>query len=141
MKPLAQKDVSTFLKQNRVISQDKINEIYDSFDLKYPIYKQPFYPNDIVYQFLRKPSLGYTSSMTGNYFSYHCATKSAVAIIDGLSGRFMQKYQVSAYFIALEGTARKMSVKWDCALGGEGGGTQIFIPQIYLGHLVCQGPS
>jgi hypothetical protein len=86
------------------------------------------------------PSATLPVPTAGNWFGLAGITTKNVAINDGLSGRRAAKFEVLAWFKALEGTAQELPVDLGRAIGGPGGGTQVFVPSFLLGHLQSIGP-
>ena len=139
MRLLTQADARAYLAKHGVVSQEKVDDILGGFDFSKPVYEQPLYPGDTLFQFVRNPSLHAPSPTTGNWFGISGATTKGLAIMDGHSGRRLQKYRVVAHTTALEGTAVKKDTAWDWAGGGPGGATQLYLPPTLLGHVECLG--
>jgi hypothetical protein len=136
---LSQVDARAYLERHGIVSPKKIDEILGGFDFSKPVYEQPLFPGDTLFQFVRNPSLGAPNPTTGNWFGISGATTGGLAITDGLAGRRLQKYRVVAHASALEGTAVKKEVEWDWAGGGPGGATQLYLPPNLLGCVECLG--
>ena len=115
-------------------------KVLGGFDFSKPIYEQEFWPGDVLYQLIRLPSAMQPSLTTGNWFGLAGITTDNVAINDGLSGRQATKFEVTAHFSALEGSAAELPVNIGTAVGGRGGGTQVFLPRMLLGRLQSMGP-
>lgn len=128
----------SYLKENGYFG-DKLLEILSGFDFHYPIYQQPLYTEEIIYQFTRLPSHSNLSPPLGNWFCRPGATLNDLAIISGNSGRDVAKVEVIHPLITLEGTAGPQSINWIWSGGGQGGGTQTFIPLQYLRYLKILG--
>ncbi len=135
MKWLNQTDVENYLKVNGMSSPQQIADVVSGFDLSLPIYEQMQEEGQEFFQFIRNPSSANMSPSTGSWFTLPGATTRSVAIIDGGSGRRFHRFQVVRSFTALEGTAKNFPLTWKFEIGGKGGGTQIYIPPIYIGHL------
>ena len=114
--------------------------VLDGFDFNKPVYEQDFWPGDVLYQLIRNPSSSLPLPTAGNWFGLAGITTRNVAINDGLSGRHAAKFEVLAWFRALEGTAKELPVDLGRAIGGPGGATQVFIPSFLLGRLQSAGP-
>ena len=118
----------------------EIEKILGGFDFDQPVYEQDFWPGDFLYQLIRLPSSTLPLPIAGNWFGLAGLTTKGVAINDGLSGRRAAKYEVRAWFKALEGTAKELPVDLGRAIGGPGGATEVFVPSFLLGHLQSIGP-
>jgi hypothetical protein len=141
MKMLDRAAAEIFLSHQGVMAASQLDDILSGFDLDKPMYQMDFWPEDVLYQFIRKPSLHEPSPAIGNWFGLAGITEAAVAINSGLAGRHLARFKVIAPFSALEGTAVKFKVNLGTAIGGQGGGTQIFIPRALLGCLEALGPA
>lgn len=141
MKLMSQADSRAYLLRNGVWDDRTLDQILRGFDFSHPVYEQPLEPGNVLFQYLRRPSYSQRVPTTGNWFTLSGATTGDLAIFDGLSGRFRQKYQVLAHLTALEGTAARLPIDWGWAGGGPGGGTQLFIASPLLGRLQMIGAS
>lgn len=141
MRLMSQAEARAYLLRNGVHDARTLDQILRGFDFSHPVYEQPLEPGDVLYQYLRRPSFSQRVPTTGNWFTLSGATTADLAVFDGLSGRFRQKYQVLAHLAALEGTAARLPIDWGWAGGGQGGGTQLLIPSSLLGHLRMVGAS
>lgn len=111
------------------------------FDLGKPLYEQDFWPGDVLYQLVRRPSASEPLPPAGRWFGLAGMTSSGVAINDGGAGRRLVAFAVLAPFKALEGTAAPLAVDLGKAVGGLGGATQVYLPSALLGHLRSTGPA
>ena len=139
MRVLNRDTASAWLRSQGITDQAKVAEILGGFDFSRPIYENDFWPGDVLYQLVRLPSAVKPDMLPGNWFGLAGLTTKGVAINDGGSGRQAMKYEVVAYFKALEGTAKTLPVNVGSAIGGPGGMTQVFMPRALLGHLQCLG--
>lgn len=135
MRWLNQAEVENYLKRSGVPSQKQISDVLSGFDLSLPIYEQMLEEGQDVFQFIRNPSSTNLNPLVGSWFTIPGATTRSTAIIDGGSGRRFHRFRVARSFVALEGTAKEFPLTWKFEIGGKGGGTQIYVPPIYLGHL------
>ena len=131
MKQYYERLARTYL-SSRGYSSDKIKEILTGFDLEKATYEQRLDQRTIIYQFVRRSSQSNIMPKLGNWFCLPGASQSRLAIIGGGEGRQIAKIRVEVPLLALEGTASPQSINWDWSGGGEGGATQIFIPDQYL---------
>lgn len=122
-------------------SAAEVAKILSGFKLDSALYAMNFWPEDIVYQFVRKPSHSEPHPTTGNWFGLAGITTATVAINSGLAGRHLAQFKVIAPFVALEGTAARLRVNLGTAIGGKGGATQVLIPRALLGCLEAVGPA
>jgi len=141
MRVLNKEGAGALLRSQGVADSKALEEILKGFDFDKPAYEQDFWPGDVLYQLIRMPSAKYPVIVPGNWFGIAGITTQNVAINDGLSGRNLVRYEVLAPFKALEGTAKELPVDIGTGVGGAGGGTQIFLPSILLGHLRSLGPA
>lgn len=141
MKWLNQSEVENYLKRNGVMTQSKISEVLSGFDSAMPIYEQLLDEGQELFQFIRNPSAANINPNAGSWFTVAGATTKSVAIIDGGSGRRFHKFQVLRPFVAIEGCAKEFPLTWKFEIGGKGGGTQIYVPPNYLGHLTAVSPA
>lgn len=116
-----------WLQQQGVREERWCSEILGGF-ARYPIYEQDLSPGDVLYQFVRNPSLGDMSPGRGSWFGLAGASQDSVAIIGGGAGRRLHKFKVTLPALALEGVAARMPIDWKSQVGGAGGATQLFIP-------------
>ena len=135
MRAITRSDADAYLRRYGVSDPKKIQEVIRGFDLNKPMYEQFLSIGERLYQYIRNPSRFDAGPSSGNWFALVGATTSGLAIIDGISGRRLHKFEVIAPLYALEGVAARMSIDWLWAGGGEGGGTQIYVPPNLLGHL------
>ena len=135
MKWLSQSEAENYLRRNGVTTLQAIAEVLSGFDFSRPIYEQILEEGQEIFQFIRTPSAANLSPNAGSWFALPGATTQSVAIIDGGSGRRFHRFSVERSFVALEGVAREFPLTWKFEIGGKGGGTQIYVPRIYLGHL------
>jgi hypothetical protein len=128
MKLLSADEIRAYLRRSGVSSPQKIDEIVGGFDFTRAVYEQRFERGDVLYQFVRKPSLEDRSPTGGNWFCLPGANRSGLAIFDGCAGRQLHKFRVVSEFVGIEGIAAKKSVNWSWSGGGAGGATQIYVP-------------
>lgn len=135
-------EVRSYLRAAGMSDSRKINEVLDGYDFaNKPLYFERLDEGLTLYQFIRNASLETGAPRSGNWFSGLGATQEELAIFGGGSGRRRYRFQVSHPFVALVGTAKAQSQNWKWAGGGPGGGTQIFVPPNFVGHLVSHGPD
>src|ERR1044072_6560646 len=94
MRAMSIHEARTWLRANGVSSATVIEDIVKAFDFSRPVYLQQFQPEQVLYQFIRRPSTQ-DSAMAGNWFCLKGATKSNLAIMDGVSGRILHAYRVA----------------------------------------------
>jgi hypothetical protein len=135
MKCLKQTEVENYLRNNGLATHNEISDVLSGFDFTKPIYEMLLEEGHDIFQFIRNPSAANTSPAVGSWFALPGATTDSVAIIDGGSGRRFHRFRVARSFMALEGSAKMFPLTWKFEIGGTGGGTQIFVPRIYIGHL------
>src|SRR5262245_31484818 len=138
MRPLNRQTAAELLRAQGVSAADS-EKVLSGFDFTKPLYEQEFWPGDVLYQLIRLPSATQPSMTTGNWFGLAGITTANVAVNDGLSGRQATKFEVTAHFTALEGSAVELPVDIGTAIGGPGGGTQIFLPRMLLGRVQAMG--
>jgi hypothetical protein len=142
MKLLTAADAAGLLARQGVVSESEIEKILSGFDLGKPLTAMDFWPEDVLYQFIRLPSSGDPLPYTGNWFGLAGITMGGVSINSGLAGRRLASFKVVAPFVALEGTAVALPQNLGNGIGGPGGGgTQIFVPRALLGCLQSVGPA
>lgn len=140
MRKVNRKDAETFLR-SQGLSANGVAQTLGGFDFDRPAYIQDFWPGDTIYQLVRNPSFETPLPSVGNWFGLAGITTASVAINDGISGRWLAKFEVTVPFKALEGTAAKLHTDVGRAIGGTGGGTQIFIPSMLRGYLKPLGAA
>lgn len=118
-------EARSFLRQEGE-SAKAIKAIVDGFDMSKPVYIQPLYSGETLYQYMRK--FGYL----GNWFALKGATMEELAIFGGGSGRVLKKVEITHPVSVLEGVARQMEDDWTWGGGGIGGATQLYMPSRYL---------
>jgi hypothetical protein len=123
------------------VSPVRVEEALSGFDFAKPVYEQDFWPEDVLFQLVRLPSVRDPVPASGNWYGLAGITARGVAVNDGLAGRRLNAYKVVSPFKALEGTAVKFKVDRGSGIGGDGGATQVFIPSALLGHLQSLGPA
>jgi hypothetical protein len=128
-----------FLRTQGVSGESDLERILGGFDFDRPVYEQSFWQGDFLYQLIRMPSASLPSPNVGNWFGIAGMTTHGVAINDGVSGRRAVQFEVVSPFTALEGSARPLPVDVFSAIGGAGGGTQVFVPTKLLGRLQSVG--
>lgn len=135
-------EVQSYLRAAGMSSSKKINEVLDGFDFSNrPLFFETLEEGQVLYQFIRNASAESGAPRSGNWFCGLGATEDQLAIFGGGSGRRRHKFEVKLPFIALVGEAKPQSPAWAWAGGGRGGGTQIFVPPNYVGHLASHGPD
>lgn len=136
-------EVRSFLRSSGISDSRVINCVLDGFDFgSKPLYFRRFEPQEILFQFIREPSQERGGVYAGNWFCLNGATMDSVAIFGGGSGRRRYRYEVTQAFTTLEGVARKIEGhQWGWAGGGDGGGTQIYVPPKFIGHIASHGPD
>ena len=139
MRVLNRQSAGDFLRSQGVRPDSEVEKVLSGFDFTKPVYSQEFWPGDTLYQLIRLPSSSQPVMMTGNWFGLAGITTHGVAINDGLSGRQATRFEVMHPFTALEGCAKELPVNLGTAIGGRGGGTQVFLPRTLLGHLESLG--
>lgn len=132
MRLLNQKSAAALLRSQGVIPESEMGRVSSEFDFAKPVYEHRFFPGDTLYQLVPLPSFDLPSPMTGNWLGLAGLTTGRVAINDGGAGRRAGRFAVVMQFSALEGTAKKFAVDLKTAIGGPGGGTQIFVPRTTL---------
>jgi hypothetical protein len=140
MRTLTRRTAAELLRKQGVTSEAEVKKVLSGFDFGKPIYEHDFWPEDILYQFIRRPSAVDPLPNTGNWFGLSGITTSQVAINEGLAGRSLVAFKVTTPFSALEGTAAHFKVDLGKAIGGEGGGTQIFVPKSLIFYLSAWRP-
>lgn len=138
---LNQSEVENYLRKNGVLSPGNVSAVLSGFDFVMPIYEQYLEEGQELFQFIRNPSATNGNPSTGSWFTISGATTRSIAIIDGGSGRRFHKFQVMRPFVAIEGSAKEFPLTWKFEIGGKGGGTQIYVPPNYLGHLTAVSPA
>ena len=133
------RQTATDLLRSQGVGAVDIEKVLSGFDFSKPVYEHEFWPGDVLYQLIRLPSLMQPSMSTGNWFGMAGITTENVAINYGLSGRQTTKFEVTAHFSALEGSAAELPVNIGTGIGGRGGGTQVFLPRKFLGRLQALG--
>jgi hypothetical protein len=135
-------EVRSFLRGAGMSSHRRINEVLDgyAFDNR-PLYLEVLDEGTVLYQYIRNPSVETGPSRAGNWFCGLGATPRELAIFGGGSGRRRYRFEVAHPFKALVGTARAQRRHWSWAGGGPGGGTQIYVPPNFVGHLRSHGPD
>ena len=79
-------------------------------------------------------------STPGSWFGRAGVTQDSVAIFGGLAGRQPFKFRVIHPFSAIEGITKAMKRDWEHEIGGgQGGGSQVFVPRMYQGHIRATG--
>lgn len=141
MRSLTKTDVELFLKRHGILSAGAVAEVLSGFELKLPVYEQPFDEGQELFQFIRNPSASNPGPRVGNWFTLPGATTLGVAIIDGGAGRRFHRFRVEQAFTALEGTAKEFPLTWKFEIGGKGGATQVYVPPSFLGHLSAISPA
>lgn len=141
MKWLNQTEVKNYLMKNGLAQRSLVVDVLSGFDLSQPIYEQLLEEGDEIFQFIRRSSAGDMSPRVGSWFALPGATTQSVAIIDGGAGRRLHRFRVVRAFLALEGAARNFPLNWKLGIGGKGGGTQLYVPPRYLGHLDAVAPA
>ena len=141
MRILTEQSAADLLRWQGVAPQPEIEKVLSGFDFEKPMYEHDFWPDDILYQLIRKPSATLPVPGTGNWFGLAGITTRGVAINDGLAGRRAAQFKVLMPFKALEGTARPMAIDLGSGIGGVGGATQIYVPRMLLGRLQALGPE
>ncbi|MCR5885789.1 hypothetical protein LRS03_24195 [Rhizobacter sp. J219] len=139
MKLLNEAGARDYLDRNGVTNPVIVKAILDGFDLGKPMYEQRLEPDTELFQFMRRPSAGKPDLRVGNWFCLPGASRSGLAIMDGLSGRETHRFQVGSELVALEGTASRLSLNWEYEIGGQGGHTQLYVPPRLLGHIRSLG--
>jgi len=134
-------EVRAFLRSHGGRNDREALTVLDGFDFaNKPLYFRAFEPGEAVFQYIRNPALENSNSVrSGNWFCIKGASQSDVAITGGGSGRLRHRFEVVQSFVTLEGTARKQAPNWKWAGGGDGGGTQIYVPTPMIGCLRSQG--
>lgn len=140
MRILDRESARALLRLQGVMSEAEIKKVLSGFDFSHPVYEHVFFPGEILYQLVRLPSFYLPSPMTGNWFGLAGLTTGRAAINDGGAGRRAGQFEVVMQFCALEGIAKKLAVDLEKAIGGPGGGTQIFVPRTLLGRVRSVGP-
>lgn len=120
--------IEDYLKKHGISNQKEIDEIISGFDLFGPVYQQRIWVNDRLFQYVRRPNLSFNAIGVGRWFCLKGASMDSLAIFSGGVGRHLTEYRVKYPIVVLEGTAKKLSRNWEWAGGGEGGATQMFIP-------------
>ena len=123
------------------VPDSEIARVMTGFDIGKPMYEHPFWPQDVPYQLVRRPTASDPSPAAGNWFGLAGMTSAGVAINDGLGGRGLVAFAVLAPFTALEGTAARFALDRGKGIGGAGGATQVYVPRNLLGHLRAIGPA
>ena len=131
--------VRDYLGRNGVLHQTLVDNVLSGFDLAQPMYEQRLDPGAELYQYMRRPAAGRPGLQVGNWFCLRGAGRDALAIFDGLAGRELHHFVVSAELTVLEGTASRLAPNWLHEIGGAGGASQIFVPPRLLGHIHSLG--
>ncbi len=135
-------EVRSFLRRAGMDSSRKINEVLDGYDFSNkPLYFETLHEGQVLYQFIRNASVETGAPRSGNWFCGLGATQQDLAIFGGGSGRRRYRFEVGHPFTALVGQAKPQPQNWGWAGGGRGGGTQVFVPPNYIGHLIAHGPD
>ena len=141
MKMLTPPTAAALLLAQGVPCAREVDKVLSGFDLGKPLYEQDFWPEDVLFQLIRLPSVRDPVPAPGNWFGLAGITASGVAINGGLAGRSLAAFKVVSPFKAVEGTAASFKVDLGRALGGKGGASQVFVPSGLLGHLQSLGPA
>jgi hypothetical protein len=123
------------------ISAGKQADIHAGFDLTQPLYVHKLYPPERIFQYIRMPSAMNVCPSLGNWFALRGATMAGVAVFSGLAGRRLAEFELSLNIEVLEGTAVYSPRLWGPAVGGPGGLTQIFVPDLELFALRSLGSA
>lgn len=113
-------------------AEESRGDIAKGFDFSKPVYEQDLDDRTIIYQFVRNSSAQYPLQKLGNWFYLQGADMPGLAIFSGGEGRSVATVRVDVRFTALEGTSTAMSRNWRNSIGGKGGMTQIFVPDVYI---------
>jgi len=139
------------------LSPQQRQDISGGYDLGQYMEIRTLEPGDRLLQFLRNPHADTLSDLPpkhqrryedtinpplGNWFAYKGATMSGLSIMGGLSGRRLIEFEVLRHMEGLEGIASPIKEKqWTWAGGGGNGGhTQLFLPDLLLTSLRGLGP-
>ena len=124
--------IKQYLNNHGILNQAQIDEITSGFDLSKTVYENRIWPDDKLFQFVRNPNSSFNELRTGRWFSLAGASMDSLAIFSGASGRQLTQFRVNHPIVVLEGTAVKLARDWNWEGGGEGGATQLFIPEKLL---------
>lgn len=127
--------IREYLERNGVNHPVLVDNVLSGFDLAQPVYEQRLEPGAELFQYMRRPAVGRPDLRVGNWFCLRGASRDGLAIMDGLAGRELHHFRISAELVALEGVASRLSPHWVAEIGGGGGATQIYVPPRLLGHV------
>ena len=134
-KLLDETGVREYFARNGVVNSVLVSNVLSGFDLTKPMYEQRLEPGTELFQYIRRPASGRPDLRVGNWFCLRGASRSGLAIMDGLAGREIHHFRVYSELVALEGTASRLSPNWHHEVGGRGGDTQLFVPPLLLGRI------
>jgi hypothetical protein len=137
MRWIREDEIRSYLRANGLASGKAISDVLDGFDLDQIIQYRLLEEPDRLFQYIRKPSFKDLSPHSGRFFCLAGATQSRLAIVGGLAGRRLHRFEVLAPLTVIEGTAKRQDDNLDIGIGGEGGATQIYVPPNLLGHLAA----
>jgi hypothetical protein len=130
-----------YLKQHGISDSRVLSEVRSGFDLTRPLYPQRLDAGEPLFQFVRLSSSTQLSPRRGRWYGLKGVTTASVAVLHGLAGRRLHEFRVRSPFMALEGTASELPVDWNHEIGGPGGGTQVFVPDMFAGCIEPVGPA
>jgi hypothetical protein len=124
-------DLANYLRRNGVNSQRAVDSIVAGFDFNHSVYEQPLSVGEVYFQFARTPSHDDPSPTLGSWFCLKGESLGKLGIHSPGAARRVGEFEVVEDVIAVEGVAKWFDPNTELAkygIGGEGGGTQIYLP-------------
>ena len=142
MQSMSEVNARQWLRQQGVMAGKWLDDVVGGFDFEhYPVYVQHLFADEVIYQYIRNPGHSDLNPDRGSWFCLKGSTPYRLAISEGVAGRRLHEFRVKFALTALEGVAARKAIDWNYAIGGGGGGTQLFIPPFQIARICAVTPA